>query len=417
MINKKAIIVLLIVIMAFSGCSPGASGSSTGTVNTPGTEPTTPEPATQTKQAADPIAEQLAGLSLEEKIGQMFIVGLDGLTVDENAKKMIENYYVGGFILFSDNLKNPDQMLELLNSLKASNSVNRIPLFLSVDQEGGRVNRMPSELKEFPANGAIGKINNAGLSFDIGSAIAQEIKAFGFNLDFAPVLDVNSNPQNPVIGDRSFGANAKAVSRLGTQTMKGLQAGGVIPVVKHFPGHGDTSVDSHIGLPLVDNDMDRLKSLELVPFEDAIKNGADVVMVAHILLNKIDPDNPSSLSKTIITGLLREQMKFGGVVITDDLTMGAILKNYDVGDAAVRAVNAGNDIVLVSHGYENEVKAADAVKKAVRDGTISMARVDESVYRILKLKDKYKLKDGITDSVDIGKINGRIGAVLGDYKF
>lgn len=361
---------------------------------------------------ADPVLQQIKGMTLEEKIGQMVIVGFDGYAVNDAIRAMIRNYHVGGIILYSYNVQNSNQLLALVNTLKRVNAINGIPLFISVDEEGGRVSRMPAELKKFPANAVIGSKNNGDLSYRIGKVIAEEIKAFGFNMDFAPVLDINSNPDNPVIGDRSFGPNPQIVSKLGVQTMKGIQAEGVIPVVKHFPGHGDTSVDSHVGLPVVNYDLNRLKSFELVPFAEAVKNGADAVMVAHILLNKIDPANPSSLSKAVITDILRGQLNFNGVVISDDMTMGAIVKNYDLANAAVKSINAGGDIVLVSRGYDNEVKVMDALKNAVLNGTISRQRLDDSVYRILKLKRKYSLNDSVINSIDVNKLNNEINSVL-----
>ena len=360
----------------------------------------------------DPIIEQIDKMSLDEKIGQMLVVGIDGYGLNDNTKNIIEKTKVGGVILFSNNVQGSNQLLNLLNSLKKENSQNKIPLFLSVDEEGGRVTRMPKEFKKFPTNKAIGKINNETFSNNVGSTIAYEIGSFGFNMDFAPVLDVNSNPNNPVIGDRSFGSVVNIVSRLGIQTMKGIQSANIIPVVKHFPGHGDTSVDSHIGLPSVNNDLKRLKSFELIPFSEAIKNNADAVMIAHILLPKIDSENPSSMSKIIITDILRKDLSFNGVTITDDMTMGAIIKNYNIGEAAVKSVKAGIDIVLVCHGYDNEVAVINALKNAVSKGVIGPQRIDESVYRILKLKQKYKLKDEIISSVNVDRINNKIIKLL-----
>lgn len=401
--NKKSIIwtIVALSLATMVGCSSVSKNPE--------------EEIQQVGKEINPLEEQVKNMTLEEKIGQMVIVGLDGYKMDENTRTMIEDNRVGGFILFGENVESSDQLLALVNSLKSTNSKNNIPLFISVDQEGGRVNRMPKEIKNIPASKTIGEVNNSEFSYKIGSILSEEMKAFGFNMDFAPVLDINSNPKNSVIGDRSFGANAEVVSKLGIQTMKGIQEGGVIPVIKHFPGHGDTSVDSHIGLPSVENDMNRLKSFELVPFNDAIKNGADVVMVAHILLNKIDSQNPASLSKTIITDLLREQLNFNGVVITDDMTMGAIVKNYNISDAAIKSVNAGSDIVLVCHGHDNEVAVINALKKAVDDGTILEERVNESVYRILKLKYKYKLTDSTLNSIDVEKINSKINNILNMY--
>ncbi len=367
---------------------------------------------------ADPIQKQIQSMSPEEKIGQMVIVGIDGYEADENTIAMIERYHVGGFILFGHNIESAEQLLDLVNALKRINSQksgNKIPLFVSVDEEGGRVSRIPEPIEKIPTGKVIGEINDSDFSYEIGKLLAERIKAFGFNMNFAPVLDVNSNPDNPVIGDRSFGSDASVVARLGVQTMLGIRSEGVIPVVKHFPGHGDTSVDSHIGLPSVDHDMDRLKEIELVPFEEAIKYNADAVMIAHILMSRIDPDNPASLSKKVITDMLRRQLGFNGVVITDDMTMGAITENYDIGEAAVKAVNAGTDIVLVCHGQSNRTAVMESLIQAVECGNISMKRVDESVYRILKLKHYYQLDDNIIDSVDTAHINSRIRTVLGRY--
>lgn len=288
-------------------------------------------------------------------------------------------------------------------------------MFISVDEEGGRISRMPEHLHKLPSNEIIGEINNSDFSYSIGNVIAEEIKAFGFNMDFAPVLDIFSNPQNTVIKDRSFGTNAEIVSKLGMQVMKGIRSGGVIPVVKHFPGHGDTVVDSHVGLPLVSYDMKRLKSFELVPFKAAIENQADAVMIAHILMNVIDPENPASLSKVVITDILRKQMNFEGVVITDDMTMDAILKNYKIGNAAIKSIYAGSDIILVCHDYDNQLNVIDAFKAAAKNGTISEERVNESVYRILQLKNKYGLTDDKINLINVDEINKKIDAVLSKW--
>lgn len=363
----------------------------------------------------DPIEEQIKEMSIEEKIGQMITVGIEGYTLDENARKLIEEHHVGGIIIFGKNVESPNQLLNLINSLKEANSKNRTPLFISVDEEGGRVSRMPKDIKKFPTNKRIGQMNNKALSYKIGTILAEELNMFGFNMNFAPVLDINSNPKNPVIGDRAFGADLEIVRDLGIETMKGIQSGGIISVIKHFPGHGDTSVDSHIGLPTVEHDIERLNSLELVPFRDAIKDGADTVMVAHILLSKIDPDYPSSLSKTIITDILREQLGFNGVVISDDMTMGAIVENYELGNAAIKSINAGSDIVLVAHGFDNSLAVINSIKEAVTNEIISEERLNESVYRILSLKQKYNITDDIKDSIDIEGINNSIQEILAEF--
>lgn len=363
----------------------------------------------------DPIKHQIDGMTLNEKIGQMVMSGVDGYKIGDTTIKMLKNYHVGGFIIMGDNVQNAKQLRSLVNSLKTTNSKSPIPLFLSTDQEGGRVERMPPEIKRLPTNKAIGGVNNSEFSYKLGSIIAEELNSFGFNMDFAPVLDINSNPNNPVIGDRSFGSNPEAVTKLGIQTMKGIMAGNIIPVVKHFPGHGDTSVDSHVGLPLVNNNIKRLKSFEFIPFVQAIKNKVDAIMIAHILLPKIDSKYPASMSKTIITNILRKDLNFAGVVITDDLTMGAITKNYSIGIAAVKAINAGADIVLVCHGYNNEVAVVEALKKAVSTGGITKDRLNESLYRILKLKQKYKINSKTVKPIVISNINNKISNILKVY--
>ncbi|WP_243158803.1 beta-N-acetylhexosaminidase [Clostridium cochlearium] len=356
----------------------------------------------------DNIKLKLNSMSLDEKIGQLLVVGFDGYDINENIEKLIKENHVGGVILFSHNIENAHQLINLTNALKTLNSHNKIPLFISVDEEGGRVSRMPREFKKLPSNKIIGKINNSNLSYNIGRIIAKELTFLGFNMNFAPVLDINSNPQNPVIGDRSFGNNVDIVSKLGIKTMEGLRDGNIISVVKHFPGHGDTSVDSHVGLPLINHDMKRLKEFELMPFKKAINNNVDVVMISHILLPKIDPAYPATMSKTIITDVLRRYLNFNKVVITDDMTMGAITNNYTISDSAIKSINAGTDIILVCHGYNNQTAIITSLKEAVKNGTITEDRINESVYRILKLKEKYKINNNIVDNVDIDKINSEI---------
>lgn len=392
------------------GIITNPEGSSKDNADSPGSGTAVPSPT------ADPLMDTVKSMTTDEKIGQMVISGIDGYTLMDTTSKMIKDYHVGGFIILGENVKNSEQLLSLVNSLKTTNSKSsKLPLFLSIDQEGGRVDRMPSEIKRLPLNSTIGKVTSSSFSYEIGSILAEELNLFGLNMDFAPVLDINSNPQNPVIGDRSYGSKPDVVVKHGIQTMLGIKSGSIIPVVKHFPGHGDTSTDSHVGLPAVNNDIERLKSFELIPFNEAIKGGADAVMVAHILLPKIDPKNPSSMSKIIVDDILRKGMNYDGVVITDDMTMGAIMKNYDIKEAAVKSVNAGCDIILVCHGYDNETAVINALKSAVQNGTITEERINQSVLRILALKSKYKLGDKIINSVDIDSINSRIDSTVKKY--
>lgn len=399
-------LILLLVLLITTGCAIGQLGH----YDKENTEESK-DPIEEPVEVPDSIVDQINSMSLAEKIGQMVIVGIDGLEADQNTLEMIEKYHVGGFIFFKRNIEDINQAQKLLNAIKEVNKKeNNIPLFLSIDEEGGKITRMPQDFRRLPTNERIGLVNDADLSHQVGRILGEELNIFGFNMDFAPVLDVNSNPQNPVIGERAFGADPTLVSKLGLATMKGLKEENIISVVKHFPGHGDTAVDSHIGLPKVEHDLKRLESFELEPFNKAIQNDVDGIMIAHILLPQIDQNHPATLSKTIITDILRDQMKYTGVVITDDMTMGAITKNYEIGEAAIQSIKAGSDIILVCHEYKNQIRVINALTDAVKRGEISLDRVDESVYRILKLKDKYGLSDmkvePITDQEQKNKIQG-----------
>jgi beta-N-acetylhexosaminidase len=333
-------------------------------------------------------AQILSQMSLDEKIGQLIISGVNGTSIDSNDKRLITVLHVGGVIFYSKNIKSVPQTKQMVKDLKEINRTNNLPLFMSVDQEGGRVSRLPGVVQT-PTNKEIGEKNDKHYAYSIGEKLGENLKSFGFNLDYAPVLDINSNPDNPIIGDRSYSSTASVVSNLGVQTMKGIQSKNIISVVKHFPGHGDTSVDSHIQLPVVTKNLKQLQALELIPFKKAIQNGADVVMVAHILLPQIDDQFPASMSKKVITNVLRNQLNYEGVIITDDMTMGAVIKNYGIGEAAVASLKAGSDLILVAHEYENAAAVFNSIKTAVKNGEIAEQRIDESVERIIRLKGKY----------------------------
>ncbi|WP_150273789.1 beta-N-acetylhexosaminidase [Paenibacillus tepidiphilus] len=391
---------------------PGGAASPTSPATPAETAPTTATPAMTTPAAtASPLSaaeETLASMSLEQKIGQMLLVGIDGTKLDAKARSMISEDQVGGIILYADNISGLKSMVSLINELKRSNRGNPAPLWISVDQEGGKVSRLPKEYATFLANGTVGAQGDSRTAGTMGRLLARAVKSAGFNMNFAPVLDIASNPDNPIIGTRSFGSTAEQVTDLGIAEMKGIADEGVVPVVKHFPGHGDTSVDSHLELPVVNKSRDELAALEWLPFQAAVQEQADAVMIAHILFPQLDPDKPASLSVPVIKELLRGEMGYQGVVITDDLTMGAIVKNYTLAAAAVDTVQAGSDILLVAHEYGNEQAVRKALLAAVKDGTITEARIDESVLRILALKDKYKLSDEAVPVPELSGLNREI---------
>ena len=369
------------------------------------------EKHTEEIKELDKIKEKIDSMTLEQKIGQLFIVGFEGDIINDEIIDLVKNQEVGGLIYFSRNVLDSNQIITLNNEIKAIKK--DIPLFISVDEEGGVVSRVPDEFLKLPSSGYIGKFDDENLSYNIGSIISKELKSLGFNMDFAPVLDIDSNPNNTVIGERAFGNNADIVSKLGIKTMEGLRDGGIIPVVKHFPGHGDTDIDSHYGLPIVTKTLEELNNLEFIPFKNAIENGADVVMVSSIILSSIDSEYPATMSKKVTTDILRNKLNFDGVIATDDMTMGAIMDNYNLTDAVIMAINAGNDLILVCHGYDDIIKSISAVKDAVSSNIISEERIDESVYRILKLKEKYRVNDDIiSNEIDIEGINLEINSLL-----
>ncbi|WP_458464092.1 beta-N-acetylhexosaminidase [Paenibacillus sp.] len=388
-----------------------STGSNTGQSSSSpeqNTDPPQEEAQEEPQEEADPVQEQLSQLTLEEKIGQMILAGVQGTTLDNQAKQMITDQKVGGIIFYANNVTTLQETAKFVQSIKEVNQSNPVPIFMSVDQEGGKVSRMPESVESIPSSGKVGQTKDSALAETMGELLARQIQLTGFNVDFAPVLDVNSNPKNPVIGDRSFGSSAELVSRMGIAEMKGLRSEGIIPVVKHFPGHGDTSVDSHLDLPVVNKTEKQLSELEWIPFQAAVKEQVEAVMVAHILFPKLDPDHPASLSDVIIGEHLRGKFKYDGVVITDDLSMGAIAKNFKLDEAAIATVKAGSDILLVAHSYESAKTIFDTLISAVKSGKISESRIDESVYRILALKQQYKLSDKQQAFGDLKQLNADI---------
>ena len=337
------------------------------------------------------MEKRITEMSIEEKVGQLFQIGFSTSDVNDEVKDMIENYYVGGIIYFSRNLKNPEQTAKLSNKLQklALNSGANIPLFISADQEGGTVTRLKGAT-HFPGNMALGAADDKKLSYQAGEAVGNELKNLGINVNLAPDLDVNNNPNNPVIGVRSFGEDPELVARLGVEYIKGLQSQSVVATAKHFPGHGDTAVDSHLDLPVIKHSRSRLDRVELLPFKRAIKAGVDSIMTAHIYFPTIEKEEgiPATLSKAVLTDLLRKELGFEGLIITDCMEMNAIVKSFGTVEGAVRTIEAGSDTVLVSHSYHKQKKAIEAVIEAVKNGRISEQRINESVRRILELKGR-----------------------------
>ena len=418
MTNRNLLALILLIVFTLTGCQtaavPAPAPEAAPTAAVPSPE-STPTPALTPVPEPDPFAEQLAAMTVEEKVGQLLIGGFEGTEIGDQATRLVQEYQVGGLILYGRNIAGAGQLVTLTNGLKALNG-DGIPLFLSIDQEGGGVDRMPPEVRRTPGAYCVGQTGSVPAAQSYGYVLAAECAAFGLNLDFAPVLDVWSNPGNTVIGQRAFSADARTVAGLGPAAARRMMDQGIIPAVKHFPGHGDTAVDSHVGLPVVDKSPEELEETELIPFRAAIQSaGTDgqvpAVMVAHILLTQLDPERPASLSPAVVTGLLREELGFAGAVLTDDLTMGAVTQSYGLGEAAVLAVEAGCDILLVCHGQDSVPAVRTALLEAVASGRITAERLDESVYRILRLKTEYALTNEPVSPPDLEALNAQIGAV------
>ena len=305
--------------------------------------------------------------------------------------RLIEDYYVGGIIYFRRNIESLKQVSTLSNELQKLSANKRpyLPLIISTDQEGGRVSRLAGGT-HFPGNMVIGASRQSSLAGKAGGAIAGELKAVGINMDFAPVLDVSNNPLNIVIGTRSFGGDPLLVANMGVAFIKGMQKEGVIACAKHFPGHGDTAVDSHLDLPVIECDRERLEKVEIYPFKAVIEAGVDSIMTAHIYVPALESKKgiPATLSYSILTNLLRRKLGYAGVIITDCLEMKAIADNFGTVEGAVMAIEAGVDIVLVSHTLDKQKAAIEKTIKAVKEGRITEERIDQSVWRILKLKEQ-----------------------------
>jgi len=325
-------------------------------------------------------------LSIEEKIGQMLCFAFKGDAYDDQIRELVEEIKVGGVIYFARNIKNNNQV-KILNQLIQERT--NIPLFIGLDQEGGLVQRITRDITPFP--GAMSLSATYESNFEICKYVGEDLQKLGFNINFAPCADVNSNPYNPVINSRSYSDNPVVVSKYVNDAIDGFEEANVLTTVKHFPGHGDTHVDSHLSLPIVEKSFDELEKIDIYPFKKAIENNAEGIMLSHVLYKALDDKYPASLSKKIITGLLRERYGFSGLVVTDSLTMGAINNNYTKKEIVELAVNAGVDMLIFcgKADIEEQREIYNNFLELVNSGVISIERVNESVEKILKLKDKY----------------------------
>lgn len=394
---------VLLMMGLLWGCAPPASNAST--------DPSAPEaimhpeeqetqaPATiptQTTVPFSPVDIMLQEMSLREKVGQLFIIAPDMLdpyavtTFAVSTSELLKQYPVGGFILFSNNIQSPEQLTAFLTSLQTA---SKIPPFLSIDEEGGLVARLANspgfDLPQYESASAVGADGNSSAALEMGSTIGAYLKQYGFNMDFAPVADVNTNPDNPVIGARAFSADAASAAVLSRAMADGLTQQGIIPVFKHFPGHGDTAQDSHSDLAITYKTEAELSQCEWLPFQQT--TDLDAIMVGHIAVPSIDGDLiPATMSHTLVTDILTKRLGFDGLIITDSLSMGAIIDSYPSGEAALGALRAGCHILLMPEDF---TQAFDTVVSSVESGALPQQQLDEIIHKILE----FKLAHGILE--------------------
>jgi beta-N-acetylhexosaminidase len=344
-------------------------------------------------------------MNLRKKVGQLMVIGFKGKTASEEIKELIREYHVGGIILFGRNIGTPKEILALTTELQrlAKEAGHEHPLLICIDQENGVVRRLGEGATIFPGAMLLGATGQPENAYKVGVRTGKELKALGINWNLAPVLDVNNNADNPVIGVRSFGESPEKVSLFGKMAMKGMQAAGVITTLKHFPGHGDTNIDSHLDLPTIAHDMERLEKIELKPFVDSIQEGADTIMSAHVYFPAIEdqPGVPATLSKKVITGLLRNKLQFNGVVTTDCMEMNAIANTIGTAQGGVEAIKAGVDLIMVSHLHHLQKDTIEAIVTAVNSGEIEDSVLNDAFERVSRLKEKYLTWDEL-------QLNGEI---------
>ena len=321
-------------------------------------------------------------------MGQLAIAGFEGHDLPPEIRSLAREFDLGGIILFARNVDEPDQVAELAR--QAQTLAQELPLWVSVDQEGGRVARLKSPFTEWPPMHTLGRSGDEQLAARFAAALAAELRATGISLDYTPVLDIQTNPANTVIGDRALSTRPEDVARLGRAIISTLQAAGVAACGKHFPGHGDTSADSHHELPLVEHPPDRLEAIEFQPFRAAIDADVAAIMTAHLLVPALDEEHPATMSPRIVDQMLKGDLGYRGLVVSDDLEMKAVSRKYGVPDAAVGAIAAGCDVVLLcGTAPETQFAAIEALIRAVEAGTVPLKRIENALERHRRIKERF----------------------------
>lgn len=327
---------------------------------------------------------------IRKHIGQLLLTGFEGKQIPPELRSLAREFDLGGIILFSRNVETPEQVAEL--ALMTQELAQELPLWVGVDQEGGRVARLREGFTRWPPMATLGRARDEKLAARFARALAHELSAVGITLDFTPVLDVLTNPKNPAIGDRALSDKPEDVARLGRVIIETLQSQGIAASGKHFPGHGEASVDSHNEMPVSDLPPDRLQAVELVPFRAAIEARVAFMLTAHVLYPPLDDEHPATLSRRIVYNLLRDELNFGGAILTDDLDMGAIATRYTIDEAVVRAIAAGVDGLLIcGTDYDKKAVALEALIRAVEEEQLPLKRVEDAMKRMRVAKERFLL--------------------------
>lgn len=392
---RHAAIMSLAILTMLSACATVEEGPELGARGGPDTPPRTgDEEGSEAPDAIDRRVERvLSVMSLEQIVGQRFVTFLDGRTVSTEERRLITEGVVGGFIIYPQNVESRGQVKRLAATLQrhAERSTPGVGLFLAADQEGGRVAALRlSDMPQFPSARSWARHEDEAYVEAASYVVNRELASVGLNMNFAPVLDVYEHADDSIIGDRAFADEPELVGRLGTAYLEGAERAGIIAVPKHFPGHGSTSIDSHGRLPVVSLSQSELYERHLHPFRTAVSSGAEAVMTAHLLLPALDPEHPATLSRPIIDGILREELGFGGVVISDGVAMGAISENYSITEAIELSIRAGVDVILVHARYDVSRLVAGTVE-LLEEGAISYDDLVAGTRRVLTLKARHGL--------------------------
>lgn len=328
---------------------------------------------------------------MKKEFGQLVFIGLEGTDLKSHEADFMTQNNIGGVTLFGRNVKTPEQIHRLCTDLYnlKDKMPSKMPPFIAIDMEGGRVHRLKAPFTQWPSIAKVGALDSTSVAFKFANFMGAELRAMGINIDFSPCVDVLTNPDNVLIGDRSFGSDPEFVAKMASAIVRGYIKAGVVPCAKHFPGHGNTIIDSHEDLPVEDVDLKTLEERELIPFKKTFRARMDLVMTAHILYKKIDSEYPATLSPAILQKILRQDLRYRGLVISDDLDMKALTRNYSREEIPALALQAGCDILLYCNEFDSPPICLEAMDKALRDKKVKESQLDESYKKIIELKKEF----------------------------